>query len=102
MARYRGVIDGLLASGKAYRCNATKEALDEMREAQKARSEDPRYDRRNRDLQLGPDCGPHVIRLKLPIDGSTVVHDIIKGDVEAAHAADSQEILLRAKGWLLR
>jgi glutamyl-tRNA synthetase len=98
MARYRGVIDGLLASGKAYRCNATKEALDEMREAQKARSEDPRYDRRNRDAQLGPDCGPHVIRLKLPIDGSTVVHDIIKGDVEVSNEKLDDFVIQRTDG----
>ena len=37
-------MDQLLAKDLAYKCYATKEELDEMREAQKARGEKPRYD----------------------------------------------------------
>ena len=37
------------------------------------------YDNRYRDSNLGPDCGPHVIRLKTPLEGETVVNDKIKG-----------------------
>ena len=98
MDRYNAVISELLASGKAYRCNATKEELDEMREAQKARGEDPRYDRRNRDANLGPDCGPHVVRLKLPTDGTTVMHDIIKGDVEVSNEKLDDFVIRRTDG----
>jgi glutamyl-tRNA synthetase len=36
----------LLAEGKAYHCYASKEELDSMREAQRARGEKPRYDGR--------------------------------------------------------
>jgi len=98
MQRYDEIIDGLLASGKAYRCNATKEELDEMREAQRAAGEDPRYDRRNRDAGLDADCGPHVVRLKLPIDGTTVVHDLIKGDVVVANEKLDDFIIRRTDG----
>ena len=44
LPRYKEVVDQLLAKGLAYKCYATKEELDEMREAQKARGEKPRYD----------------------------------------------------------
>ncbi len=98
MARYDEVIEQLLASGKAYRCNATKEELDELREAQRARNEDPRYDNRNRDAQLGPDCGPHVVRLKVPLEGTTIVNDIIKGDIEVANTKLDDFILRRSDG----
>src|SRR5579862_2609933 len=37
--RYKDVIEGLLASGKAYRCYCTKEELDQMRAEQMARGE---------------------------------------------------------------
>src|SRR5882724_2984344 len=45
-ARYRQVIDQLIAQGAAYRCYASKEELDQLREAQAARGEKPRYDGR--------------------------------------------------------
>ena len=39
LPRYKEVVDQLLAKDLAYKCYATKEELDEMREAQKARGE---------------------------------------------------------------
>jgi len=98
MERYGEIVSELLASGKAYRCNATKEDLDEMREAQRAAGEDPRYDRRNRDANLPADCGPHVVRLKLPTEGTTVVHDIIKGDVVVANEKLDDFVIQRTDG----
>jgi len=98
LERYNTIIAELLASGKAYRCNATKEALDEMREAQKANGEDPRYDRRNRDANLGPDCGPHVVRLKLPTEGTTVMHDMIKGEIEVSNEKLDDFVIRRTDG----
>ena len=37
------------------------------------------YDNRYRDANLDYDCGEHVIRLKTPLDGETIVDDKIKG-----------------------
>ena len=45
-ARYREVIEQLLAQDKAYRCFATREELDALRAEQQARKENPRYDGR--------------------------------------------------------
>src|SRR3982751_6473015 len=65
--RYREVIDQMIASGHAYRCYATPEELDAMREAQKARGEKTHYDGRWRPepgkvLPAPPDGVQAVIR----------------------------------------
>ncbi|MDZ7585940.1 MAG: glutamate--tRNA ligase family protein, partial [Thiobacillus sp.] len=44
--RYKEVLEQMLASGQAYHCYCSTEELDEMREAQRARGEKPRYDGR--------------------------------------------------------
>jgi len=46
LPRYRQVIEQMLAAGQAYRCYASREELDALREAQMARGEKPRYDGR--------------------------------------------------------
>ena len=47
---YRQAIQQLLDQGLAYYCYTSAEELQEMREAQKARKEAPRYDNRHRHL----------------------------------------------------
>lgn len=47
---YRQAVQTLLDKGLAYRCYCTPEELEQMREAQKARNEAPRYDNRHRNL----------------------------------------------------
>ncbi|MEG4577787.1 glutamate--tRNA ligase [Microcoleus sp. N3A4] len=47
---YRKAVQTLLDNGLAYRCYTTSEELDEMREAQKANKQAPRYDNRHRNL----------------------------------------------------
>ncbi|MEL6343350.1 MAG: glutamate--tRNA ligase [Myxococcota bacterium] len=80
-ATYNPFIEQLIERGLAYRCDMTTTALDALREAQKARGETPRYDRRNRDKNLGPDIGDHVVRVKMPTEGAIVVDDLVKGPV---------------------
>jgi glutamyl-tRNA synthetase len=72
--RYRAVVDQLIAEGKAYRCYATPEELDVMREAQKARGEKTHYDGRWRPepgkrLPEPPAGVQAVIRFANPKDG---------------------------------
>ncbi|MCB9783006.1 MAG: glutamate--tRNA ligase [Candidatus Omnitrophica bacterium] len=75
---YQGLIQQLLAEGKAYFCNATKEELAEMREQQVARGENPHYDGRNRDRTDIPAEGS-VVRIKTPREGMMEVEDPIYG-----------------------
>ncbi|QGT78762.1 glutamate--tRNA ligase [Guyparkeria halophila] len=97
MERYREVIDQLLAEDKAYYCYATREELDELREAQMKRGEKPRYDRRYRDFTGTPPAGVKpVVRFKNPLDGLVVVEDAIRGRVTFRN--DELDDLIIARG----
>ena len=71
--RYREVVEQLVREGKAYRCYASKDELDQMREQQRARNEKPRYDGRWRPENAAgrtPPAGVEpVIRFRNPDDG---------------------------------
>ena len=77
---YRAHAERLLAEGRAYRCYCTPEELDTRREAAQARGETFRYDGRCRDLPLRPGV-PAALRLRIPDAGTTIVPDLIHGDV---------------------
>lgn len=90
----------LLAEGKAYNCYCSPDELTEMREKARAESRPVRYDGRWRDKSpedAPPGVDP-VIRLKAPLDGSTVIEDEIQGRVEVDNDQLDDMILLRADG----
>ena len=96
--RYKEVIDVLLAQGNAYRCYATKEELDRMREQQIARGEKPRYDGRWRnrtDVRTGV---PPVVRFKNPEAGEVVVEDVVHGRVVFQNFELDDLIIARSDG----
>jgi glutamyl-tRNA synthetase len=102
LARYEDVADQLIAAGHAYRCWATKEELDAMREAQRARGEKPRYDGRWRPERakaaglVPPQDRPPVVRFRTPEEGSVGWNDLVKGPVEFANAELDDLVILRA------
>jgi len=99
LARYREVAERLLREGKAYRCYCSKEELDRMREAQRARGEKPRYDGRWRDSKQAPPAGvTPVIRFKNPLDGEVTFQDLVKGSITVRNAELDDLVLLRADG----
>ena len=98
--RHAEVANALLAQGRAYRCYATTEELDAMREAQRAAGQPVRYDGRwrDRDPSDAPANTPFVIRLKAPQTGETTVNDQVQGAVTVANAQLDDMVLLRADG----
>jgi glutamyl-tRNA synthetase len=99
MELYRKEADRLLREGKAYRCVCSKEELDARREAMKARGEKPRYDGLCRDLPPEATEGkPHVLRIKTPISGQTVVKDLLRGEVVFENPELDDLVLLRTDG----
>jgi len=97
--RYREAAEQLLREGRAYRCYCTREELEAMREAQVARGEKPRYDRRWRDSTEAPPAGrPAVIRFKNPLDGAVAWDDLVKGTVSVANDELDDLVLVRADG----
>jgi len=102
LARYREVADALINAGKAYPCYASREELDAMREAQRARGEKPRYDGRwrpeNARGKTRPAGGEPVIRFRNPDEGVVGWADLVKGPIEIANAELDDLVILRADG----
>lgn len=98
---YRQVAEELIVRGWAYRCNCSPERLKQVRQQQHARKEPVMYDRHCRDLPPGRISAdePHVIRLRVPLTGQTVVHDVIHGDVVYDNAGIDDQVLLKSDGF---
>ncbi len=96
--RYKEVIQQLLDSGNAYRCYCTPEEVDAMREELKAKGEKPRYNGLWRDRTDYPADKPYVIRFKNPLEGSVIIKDIVKGDIEISNAELDDLIIARSDG----
>ncbi len=89
----------LLSEGKAYRCVCTAEELDLRREAARARGEKPRYDRKCRDLSPGETAGKtSVLRFRSPLAGTTVVRDLLRGEIVYENDELDDLVLLRSDG----
>ncbi|MCW5626203.1 MAG: glutamate--tRNA ligase [Burkholderiales bacterium] len=102
LERYREVVRMLLDQGKAYRCYASREELDEMREAQRARGEKPRYDGRwrpeNAHGKTPPAGVEPIIRFRNPDDGVVTWDDLVKGEISVANAELDDLVIMRADG----
>ena len=98
--RHAEVAHKLLEAGHAYKCFATPEELEQMRAEQRANKQPMRYDRRWRDRSESeaPDGAPFVIRLKVPTNGETTIHDAVQGEVTVKNAEIDDYVLLRADG----
>jgi len=82
---HRQAIRHLLEQGLAYRCYATEQELDEMREAQKASGKPPRYDNRHRHLTSAQEevfraeGREAVIRFQIDDDSTICWTDLVRG-----------------------
>ena len=86
---YREHVERLLRDGKAYRCYCSREELEAMRDAQRARGEKPRYDGRCRRRTGPPPAGVDpVVRFRNPTEGQVVFEDLVRGPA----AFDNREL----------
>ncbi len=101
---YKKYIDELLAEKNAYRCFCSEERLTDMRLAQEARKEAPRYDRlcrhlTEKEIEEKLSAGEKfVIRQKLPLDGEIIVHDEIRGDIKFKLSDLDDHVLVKSDG----
>ena len=96
--RYRELADRLLERGEAYRCYCSPEALEEMRAAQMAAGENPRYDGRCRE-RIEPVAGVSpVVRFRTPSAGETIIDDAVRGRVVYDNAELDDLVIMRANG----
>jgi len=102
---YHEHAERLIAEGKAYRAYDTEERLKAMREDQQRRGLPTGYDRRHRFLtpeerkQYEDSGTPSVVRIAIPLEGKTVVHDAVYGDVTFEHRVLDDQILLKSDGY---
>ena len=96
--RHREVAEQLVADGKAYRCYATREELDQMRAEQREAGHPPRYDGRwrDRDPSEAPAGTPFVVRIRTAETGTTSIDDAVQGRVEFPNSDIDDFVLLRA------
>ncbi|MFQ3595764.1 MAG: glutamate--tRNA ligase, partial [Sphingomonadaceae bacterium] len=96
--RHAAVAQALLAAGGAYRCYATPEELEAMREDARRDGRPLHYDRRWRDRTDWPTDRPYAVRLKAPMEGAITLHDAVQGEVTVAASELDDFILLRSDG----
>ncbi|MEO0745879.1 MAG: glutamate--tRNA ligase [Pseudomonadota bacterium] len=97
--RHAEVAHALLAEGKAYKCFATQDEIAAFRDAARAEGKSTLYQSpwRDADPATHPDA-PHVVRIKAPRDGQTVIRDAVQGDVTIQNTQLDDMVLLRADG----
>jgi len=89
----------LLERGLAYRCYCTSEELEARRQAALAAGLKPAYDRACRDLARPPDGRTaHAVRFRAPLEGETVVDDLVKGRIVFQNAELDDFIIVRSDG----
>lgn len=97
MPRYKEAVETMVASGHAYWCSCSAEEVEAMREEARAKGLKPKYNGKCREMGLGPGPG-RVIRLKAPLSGSVVLHDVVKGDISVEANELDDMVLWRSDG----
>ncbi len=98
--RHREVVDQMLASGAAYRCYASAQELEAMRQTARAEGRPMRYDGRwrDRDPSEAPAGVAPVVRLRARQEGETIIDDKVQGKVVFANRELDDLVLLRSDG----
>ena len=94
------VANELLKSGNAYKCYCSTEEIEEQKKRARQKKLPYTYNRKWRDLSEAntpKDIKP-VIRFKSKIEGSTVLKDLVQGDVEIENITIEDFIILRNDG----
>ena len=101
---YRPYVDKIVANGHGFKCFCTPERLEQMREGQRAAGKPPKYDGlclhlSAEEVTTRVDAGePHVVRMKIPTEGSCKFVDGVYGPVEIPWDAVDMQVLLKADG----
>ncbi len=94
------VANELLKSGNAYKCYCSNEEIDEQKKRSKQKKIPYIYDRKWRnknDADAPKDIKP-VIRFKSKIEGSTILKDLVQGDVQIENNKIEDFVILRNDG----
>ncbi|MDQ2952921.1 MAG: glutamate--tRNA ligase [Chloroflexota bacterium] len=104
LPRYQLAAQQLVTSAAAYLCFCSKERLAALRAQQAANKQMTRYDRHCRNIPPAEAADraktePHVIRLKVPDDGTIGVDDLVFGRIEWPIETIEDQVLLKSDGF---
>jgi len=94
------VVNELLKNGNAYKCYCSNEEIEEQKKRAKQKKIPYIYDRKWREkneADAPKDIKP-VIRFKSKIDGSTILKDLVQGDVQIDNNTIEDFVILRNDG----
>jgi len=97
----------MVENGKAFYCFCTPQDLEKKRQAQLADKKNPRYDGTCRSINLAEADRrialgeKHVIRFKSPLEGTTTVNDLLRGEITVNNDTIDDHILVKSDGWAL-
>jgi glutamyl-tRNA synthetase len=94
---YNSYLESLVDSGQAYYCTCSREDIEAMRQKARVTGGKPKYDGTCRNKGLSNTEGA-VVRLKAPLSGTTVVEDVIKGNIVFQNEELDDFILCRSDG----
>ncbi|MFH1286865.1 MAG: glutamate--tRNA ligase [Candidatus Magasanikbacteria bacterium] len=103
---YNEHIQKLLDSGHAYHCFCSRERLGEVREEQQKNKQPTLYDGHCRNMsenevkeRLEEQDVQHVIRLRIPEEGTTSFEDSIRGTVKFKNSLIDDQVLQKSDGF---
>lgn len=101
---YKKHAETLIEKGYAYYCFCSTERLEALRKEQVQNGLPPMYNKHCRtfdtkEAKKRAQKEPHVIRLKIPEAGETVVHDVIRGRVTFQNNTVDDQVLLKSDGY---
>lgn len=95
----------LIANDKAYYCFCTPERLEELRKSQELMKQPTMYDGKCRHLDKAEAAErvtqgqAHVIRLKLPREGTIKIKDLIRGEIEFKWQLIDDQVIVKSDGF---
>ena len=94
------VVDELLKNGNAYKCYCSTEEIEDQKKRARQKKLPYIYNRKCRDLSQtdAPKDVKPVIRFKSKIGGTTILKDLVQGDVEIENNTIEDFIILRNDG----
>ena len=94
------IANELLKNGHAYKCYCSNEEIEEQKKRSRQKKIPYIYDRKWRDKKEtdAPKDVKPVIRFKSKIEGSTILKDLVQGDVEIENNTIEDFIILRNDG----
>lgn len=96
-ARHKEVALELLQNGRAYLCYVSQQELEEMRKAAEKKGEVFRFKSpwRNKAMSQNSSVKP-VIRIKAPLEGETVINDLVQGKIIVKNNELDDLVMLRS------